>query len=115
MHLMESAEEVEKMLCHLYERLDARDEVPTRDVSDVLQRAAALLCSSSYDHPFIIHCLVALPFRIFSKTSIQLGVSLWLGVIHENPRIEPRILIEVMECWERTVEHKRGLFDPSFE
>lgn len=115
LHLLESAEELEEMLCHLHERLDSRNEVPTHYISDVLQRAAAILCSGSYDHPFIIHSLVSLPFRIFSKSSIQLGVSLWLGVIHENPRIEPRILVEVLECWEKTVEHKRGLFDPSFE
>lgn len=115
MYLTESAVELERMLSQIYERVNAGNDISAREVSDALQRAAALLCSSSYDHPYVIHCLVALPFRIFSKHSIQLGVSLWLGVIHENPRVEPRILVEVMGCWEKTVEHKKGLFDPSFE
>ncbi|RJE23272.1 phosphatidylinositol 4-kinase [Aspergillus sclerotialis] len=114
-HLGESAEDVENILSHLYERLSIRNDTSAREVSDALQRAAALLCSSSDDHPFVIHYLVSLPFRIFSKGSIQLGISLWLGVMHENPRTGPRILVEVMECWERTVEHKEGLFDPTFD
>lgn len=103
------------MLSRLYERVIAQDEISAREISDALQRAAALLCSSSDDHPFVIHCLVSLPFRIFSKASVQLGISLWLGVMHENPRTGPRILVEAMECWERTVEYRKGLFDPTFE
>lgn len=115
-HLGESAEDVERILSHLYERVSSTwNDISAREVGDALQRAAALLCSSSDDHPLVIHYLVSLPFRIFSKGSIQLGISLWLGVMHENPRTGPRILVEVMECWERTVEHKKGLFDATFE
>lgn len=46
---------------------------------------------------------------------MSMGVSLWLGVINENPRIEPRIMIEVTEAWEESIRRKRGLFNPSFE
>ena len=44
----------------------------------------------------------------------QAGDSLWLGVIHENPSTEPRILTEVIEAWERSIQRQKGLFDPSF-
>lgn len=108
--------DLEQMLFRLYERINGGDKVSISEIRDALRRGAAVLCSSSrHVYPSIIHYLVALPFRVFSKESIRLGVSLWLGVMHENPRTEPRILVEVMEWWERTVEHKKGLFDPSFE
>lgn len=110
----ESTEGLEKMLCGLYQRVNRGERVSNGEIRDALRRGAAVLCSSSHVHPLIAHYLVALPFRVFSKELIRLGVSLWLGVIHENPRTEPRILVEVLEWWERSVEHGKGLFDPSF-
>lgn len=114
-HPGQSTEDLETMLCGLYQRVNRANAASTSEIGDALQRAAAVLCSSSYVNPLIAHYLVALPFRVFSKQSIRLGISFWLGVIHENPRAEPRILVEVLEWWERTVEHGKGLFDPSFE
>lgn len=111
----DSPEGVETMLCGLYEVINRGKHVSLGEIRDALRRGAAVLCGNSHACPLIIHYLVSLPFRVFSKDSIRLGVSLWLGVIHENPRTEPRILAEVLEWWERTVEHKKGLFDPSFE
>jgi phosphatidylinositol 4-kinase len=53
---------------------------------------------------------VGIPFAIFTKQSIKLGVSLWLGVINENPLMEPRILSEIAESWEKTVHNRVGVF-----
>lgn len=44
-----------------------------------------------------------------------MGVSLWLGTMNENPEIESRIMVEVMEGWEETIRRKKGFFNPSFE
>ena len=114
-HPREYTEDLEDMLCTLYQRVDKGNSVSSSEIKAALRQAAAVLCCCSYVHPLIIHYLVALPFRIFSKHSIRLGISLWLGVIHENPRTEPRILVEILEWWERTVKQRKGLFDPSFE
>ena len=84
------------------------------ELRDILRRAAALLCRSKKPQTAIVHYLVHIPFEIFTKASIKLGISLWLGVIHENPRMEPRLLTEIAQAWERTVDRKVGIFSKRF-
>ncbi|MCJ1397105.1 phosphatidylinositol-4- kinase [Xylographa trunciseda] len=84
------------------------------EIRDILRRAAALLCRSKQDQCAIVRHLVRIPFTLFTKRSIKLGISLWLGVINENPRMEPRILVEIAEHWEHTVQQKMGIFDDKF-
>lgn len=110
----ESAEELEDTLARLYGNSANGDDIPLAEVRDVLRQAAGLICSCSKPRLAVVHYLVALPFQIFTKETIKLGVSLWLGVIHENPSIEPRILAEVVEAWERSIHRQKGLFDPTF-
>ncbi|KAI1338583.1 phosphatidylinositol 3 [Xylariaceae sp. FL0016] len=101
-------------LAHVESRLTGRKTIPLNDVRDILRRAAALLCRSEKDESAITHYLVSIPFRIFTKQSIKFGVSLWLGVMNENPRMEPRILAEIAQQWEVTIQRKLGLFNPTF-
>lgn len=89
--------------------------MPFIEVRDALRQAAAILCSENGARPSIAHYFVALPFQIFSKDSMSMGVSLWLGTMNENPETESRIMVEVMEGWEETIRRKKGLFNPSFE
>lgn len=91
------------------------EEIPLVEVRDALRQAARLICSSSNPRLSVVHYLVALPFQIFTKDTIKLGVSLWLGVIHENPSVEPRILAHVVEAWDKSIQRRQGLFDPTFE
>ncbi|KAI0203958.1 phosphatidylinositol 3 [Astrocystis sublimbata] len=101
-------------LAHFESRLGGKQPTPLQDVRDILRRAAALLCRSTKDESPITHYLVTIPFRIFSKESIKFGVSLWLGVMNENPRMEPRLLSEIAQQWEVTIQSKLGLFNPKF-
>ncbi|KAK2880029.1 hypothetical protein FQN49_000635 [Arthroderma sp. PD_2] len=81
----------------------------------ILRRTAALLCNTDASHPAIIAHLVNIPFQIFTKESIRMGIALWLGVINEKPAMESRILVEVVQAWERTIRRKQGIFDPNFK
>ncbi|KAM7223539.1 hypothetical protein V8F06_001013 [Rhypophila decipiens] len=99
-------------LAHIEKRILSRKATPLPDVQNILRRAAALLCRSDRDECSIVHYLVSLPFSMFTKQSIKLGVSLWLGVINENPRMQPRILTEIAQQWEFSVQKKLGLFSP---
>ncbi|KAI1438011.1 phosphatidylinositol 3 [Xylaria sp. CBS 124048] len=101
-------------LAHVESRLTGKKNTPLKDVRDILRRAAALLCRTHKDESAITHYLVAIPFRIFSKESIKFGLSLWLGVINENPRMESRLLCEIAQQWEVTIQKKLGLFNPIF-
>ena len=80
------------------------------ELRDLLRRAAALVCKSSKDQCDILQHLVNLPFAIFTKQSIKLGISIWLGVINENPSMEPRMLAIIAENWEKTVHRRIGVF-----
>jgi phosphatidylinositol 4-kinase len=92
-------------------RASQQQTVSVAEIRDVLRRAGALLCRTHSDEGAIIHHLVGIPFAVLSKQAIKLGISLWTGVIKENPCTESRILAEVAECWENTVRKRRGLFD----
>lgn len=106
-------EDAATMLAHLNARVSERKHVAIGEVRDILRRAAALLCRSHADECAIVHHLVAIPFAIFTKQSIALGISLWLGVMNENPRMEPRILMEITHQWEGTIQRRLGVFNTS--
>lgn len=107
-------EDVQAILAHLEDRTAKRKFVSVGELRDILRRAAALLCRTRKDQCAIAHHLVGIPFTIFSKQSIKLGVSLWLGVINENPRMESRLLMEIAVNWESTVRRRLGIFSDSF-
>jgi phosphatidylinositol 4-kinase len=89
-----------------------QQQVSIAELRDVLRRAGALLCrSTDKDQVAIVHHVVGIPFAVFTKQSIKLGISLWMGVINENARMESRMLVEIAENWENTVRNRRGLFD----
>ncbi|KAI0012168.1 hypothetical protein F4779DRAFT_569677 [Xylariaceae sp. FL0662B] len=100
-------------LAHVESRLGGKRITPLNDVMDILRRAAALLCRSGKDESAITHYLVSIPFKMFTKESIKFGVSLWLGVMNENPRMEPRILAEICQQWEVVIHKRLGLFNPA--
>ncbi|KAK3941833.1 putative phosphatidylinositol 4-kinase [Diplogelasinospora grovesii] len=100
-------------LSHIEKRILSRKATPLGDVRDIVRRAAALLCRSERDECAIAHYLVSIPFAMFTKQSIKLGVSLWLGVMNENPRMEPRVLAEIAQQWEFSIQKKLGLFSPA--
>lgn len=110
--ISEVSDDAQEVLRRIHE--GQRHTLSVAEYKDVLRRAAAVLCTSKRSQTAIVHYLVAIPFEIFSKDSIKLGISLWLGVIHENPRMEPRILTEVAQAWERTIDRKIGIFNESF-
>lgn len=102
-------------LRNLARRLRNHAIVPFAEVRETLRNAAGILSQSASDRVALIQDLVAIPFLIFSKQSINLGISLWLGIIKENPSIESRILVEVAAGWEASVRRKKGFFDTHFQ
>lgn len=107
----ESADAV-TALAHIEERILQKKHTPMGDIRDILRRAAALLCrSETGEECSVAHYLVSIPFAMFTKHSIKFGVSLWLGVMNENPIWEPRILNEIAQQWESSIHKKLGLFN----
>lgn len=100
-------------LAHIESRLATKKATQIGEVREILRRAAALLCRTNKDESAVTHYLVSIPFAMFTKESLKLGVSLWLGVMNENPRMEPRLLAEIAQQWEFTLQKRLGLFNPS--
>lgn len=100
-------------LANMEAQLLKREFVATSRVRDLLSRAASLLCRASGDQASIAAHFVRIPFLLFSKQIIKFGLSLWMGVIKENPDIESRILVEIIEGWITTVRGKLGIFNRS--
>ena len=107
----ELAEE-EALLARFERRAITGKFISIGELRDVLRRAAALLCRATKDECAIVQQLVGIPFIIFTKQSIRLGISLWLGVINENPRMESRLLTVIAERWEKSVRDRVGVFSP---
>ncbi|KAL8808588.1 MAG: hypothetical protein Q9200_004223 [Gallowayella weberi] len=103
------------ILEHLEHRSVRGSSISIGEMRDTLRRAAALLCKAHTDQSVLVHQLVSVPFTTFTKQSIKLGISLWLGVINENPQMESRILIEVAERWESTVRNRIGAFSSKLQ
>lgn len=102
-----------KLLIDLESRTLNHNHVAIAELRDILRRASALLCRVKSDQTPIVHHLVGIPFAVFTKQSIKLGISLWMSVIKENSRMESRILVSIAECWENTVYRRKGIFSPS--
>ncbi|TWU77974.1 phosphatidylinositol-4- kinase [Metarhizium rileyi] len=97
-------------LAHVEARILSKKATSLNEVRDILRRAAALLCRSYRDESAVARYLVSIPFALFTKQSIKAGVSLWLGVMNESPRLEPKLLNCIAQQWEFTITRKVGLF-----
>ncbi|KHN95370.1 phosphatidylinositol 3-kinase 3 [Metarhizium album ARSEF 1941] len=111
-HVTESANAA-TALAHVEARILSKKATSLNEVRDILRRAAALLCRSYRDESAVAQSLVSMPFALFTKPSINVGVSLWLGVMNENPRLEPKLLNCIAQQWEFTITRKVGLFSPA--
>jgi phosphatidylinositol 4-kinase len=114
-YLSRSLQDATNLLVDLENRTLNHKHVTIAELRDILRRAAALLCRVKTDQSPIVHHLVGIPFAVFSKQSIKLGISLWTSVAKENPRMESRILVAIAENWETTVRKRRGIFSPSLK
>lgn len=110
--LSRSLQDATDLLIDLENRTFNHKHVTIAELRDILRRAAGLLCRVKTDQCRIVQHLVGIPFAVFSKQSIKLGISLWTSITKENPRMESRILVAIAENWENTVRKRRGIFSP---
>lgn len=113
---------ITERLAYIEDKFLKHDSVPLGELREALRKAASLLCRVSTDESTVIRLFVGIPFYNFTKQSIKLGLSMWMGVIKENPRMESRIVVEIIENWIGSVHRKLGLFskaarhiDPFYE
>ena len=97
----------------LSQRLGRGEKVAFAEVKETLRNAAGVLSRSFGDQSTLLADLVSVPFAIFTKQAINLGISLWLGVVNENPQFASRVLAEVANGWIWSIRLRKGFFDCS--
>ncbi|KAL1304624.1 hypothetical protein AAFC00_003589 [Neodothiora populina] len=108
------AREIAIILRDFDRKLRGHHHVSGDEIRSYLRRAASILCNVDADRYRLINLLVGVPFTQFTKQSIKFGISLWMGVIKENSKLESRILAEVLSSWEMTIRRRRGIFSRTF-
>lgn len=108
--VFDEVQDVAKSLREIHERIETHQETSSQEIRTALRRAAAVLCKTDVDRAGLVHNLVAIPFALFTKHFIKLGISLWMGLLRENSKLESRVLTEVAMCWEASVRKRRGIF-----
>ena len=71
-----------KSLADLEHRLFQRENVPVIELRESLRQAATLLCRSNSDHNAVLAYFVRIPFLVFSKQAIKVGLSELSKKIH---------------------------------
>ncbi|KAL9052544.1 MAG: hypothetical protein Q9162_005348 [Coniocarpon cinnabarinum] len=96
-------------------RIQNGEQIDMVSLREALRLAASLLCRLDADEDrSIIRLFVKIPFDVFTKHSIRLGLSLWMGVIKENELLEAPVIVEVILNWEHTITRRKGLFDTNY-
>lgn len=113
--LSEQAREISATMKGMHSNIRDHHSISPEELRSNLRRAAAILCKVNTDRYGLTQQLVGIPFTTFTKPAIKLGISLWMGVIKENPQLESRILVEIAEGWETSIQKKRGIFSQTFK
>lgn len=102
-NLDEEVQDAAQTLGEFSRRLAAQGTVSMSELRPALRKAAALLCRSDVDNRILVALLVRIPCQIWTRDSIRLAVSLWMGVLRENAQFESQILLEVLMQYDLAV------------
>ncbi|KAI5295141.1 phosphatidylinositol-4- kinase [Ascosphaera acerosa] len=101
-------------LCQIRDEIIQRKAVPFETVSSELKAAASLVCACSATAAPLLSHIVQIPFLLLTTQAIDLGLSLWVSIIAESPASSTKVIAEVAEAWEQSVQRNRGFFDLDF-
>ncbi|KAK9244453.1 hypothetical protein V1506DRAFT_541337 [Lipomyces tetrasporus] len=107
--------EIKNSLLDVRDRLHKKKFVPIAELREGLLRAAAFCVANNVRATELVHFLVHIPFSIFTKQSIKLGVSLWLWVLNEATDLQSRILSEIALGFEWSIRYHEGIFCKSHD
>ncbi|KDE03986.1 hypothetical protein MVLG_05555 [Microbotryum lychnidis-dioicae p1A1 Lamole] len=95
----------------LAEQLDQHKmHVKLVDIRALLYRSGGHLVKAQSPDPDILQQLVHLPARIFTDVVIEIATEVWTWVVDARPELEPRLMVEVAEAWQSTIQRRQGLF-----
>ncbi|KAJ1978490.1 phosphatidylinositol-4- kinase, partial [Dimargaris verticillata] len=94
----------------LYRRARQGEALTVDTLYPVLCQAAALAKTPSASRHDVLKLLCWLPVHVFTHDVMKAAITVWTGVIIDQPELEPVIIAELVACWTWTIRHRRGLF-----
>ncbi|KAG8904073.1 phosphatidylinositol-4- kinase [Tulasnella sp. 403] len=92
---------------------DKTSTLSVQELKRLLVRCASFLISSPQVDYELLHYLVALPFEIFTPSSISIGIEAWTWLIREQPNVEISLMVEINSAWAGTIRRHKGIFSTS--
>ena len=77
----------------------------------VLFRATATINESSKINRKLLTHICLLPVRMFTKESMEVGISCWEWILAAKPELEQLLLSELSSVWKWSIDQKLGLFN----
>jgi phosphatidylinositol 4-kinase len=106
---------INNSLLDLHDKVNNRKLISIAELREGLLRAAAFCLANTVLAPQLVHFLVHIPFSIFTKQSIKLGVSLWLWILNEAPDLQSRVLSEIALGFEWSIRCREGIYSKSHD
>ncbi|KAJ1970717.1 phosphatidylinositol-4- kinase, partial [Dimargaris xerosporica] len=94
----------------LYQRARQGESLTVDTLYPVLCQAAALVKTPSASRHDVLKLLCWLPVHVFTHDVMKAAITVWTGIIIDQPELEPAIIAELVACWTWTIRHRRGLF-----
>ncbi|GAA5911601.1 1-phosphatidylinositol 4-kinase STT4 [Sporobolomyces salmoneus] len=71
---------------------------------------------SSFSDSELLHFVVSLPVRIYTEASIQIARDVWTWIVDsKRDEFECRLIAEVVESWNGSIERGQGLFSRALD
>ncbi|CEP08014.1 hypothetical protein [Parasitella parasitica] len=103
---------VMEMLTSLSQDITDRKTVPVERLYRVMHRSAGYVIALPKIHADIIRHLVHIPVLMFTPESLEIGTTVWNWMLVERPKIENKLMVEMMGMWGWAQRHRKGLFSP---
>ncbi|KAK9458641.1 uncharacterized protein V1516DRAFT_682228 [Lipomyces oligophaga] len=97
------------------EKLENKKFVSIAELREVLLSVSALIVQSEQYASELVYYVIYIPFKVFTKQSIRLGVSIWLWLLNEAPKLESLIIAEITLGFESTIRRHEGLYSRSHD
>ncbi|KAK7206285.1 hypothetical protein BZA70DRAFT_256117 [Myxozyma melibiosi] len=106
---------IKAVLVSLQDRVSKKRFVSIAELREGLLRTAEFILECKKYSAELVHYVVHIPFMVFSKQSIKLGVSLWLWLLNEAPQLQSRILAEIALGFEWSIRRREGLYSTAHD
>ncbi|CAE6500527.1 unnamed protein product [Rhizoctonia solani] len=104
-----------KLAVSVAEIRDKTSKLAVQDLRRLLFRCAAVLMALPEPDHDLLHYLVAVPFAVFTPTTISTGIDAWTWLIGERKDIEISLMLEFNTAWASTVKQKKGIFSSQMD